>query len=59
LFSEAKWGFGYLWSLPFKSIELVDQDILSIAILLVSIVAFTIGMILITVRYVKSLRKTV
>lgn len=59
LFSEAKWGFGYLWSLPFKSIELVDQGILSIAILLVSIVAFTIGMILIAVRYVKSLRKTV
>ncbi|CAI8946104.1 ABC transporter permease [Bacillus sp. IT-79MI2] len=59
LFSEVKWGFGYIWSLPFKSIELVDQGILSIAILLVSIVAFTIGMILITVHYVKSLRKTV
>ncbi|PED06359.1 ABC transporter permease [Bacillus pseudomycoides] len=59
LFSEVKWGFGYIWSLPFKSIELVDQSILSIGILLVSIVAFTIGMILITVRYVKSSRKTV
>ncbi|EJQ02816.1 hypothetical protein IE3_05675 [Bacillus cereus BAG3X2-1] len=59
LFSEAKWGFGYIWSLPFKSIELVDQSILSIGILLVSIVAFTIGVILITVRYVKSLRMTV
>lgn len=59
LFSEVNWGFGYIWSLPFKSIELVDQGVLSIGILLVSIIAFTIGMILITVRYVKSLRKTV
>ncbi|SFJ59633.1 MULTISPECIES: ABC transporter permease [unclassified Bacillus (in: firmicutes)] len=59
LFSELKWGFGYIWSLPIKSIELVDQSTLSISILLVSILAFTIGMILITARYLKSLRKTV
>jgi hypothetical protein len=59
IFSEAKLGFLYIWSLPLQSIELVDQGIVSIGILLTSISAFTIGMILITVRYVKNLKKNV
>ncbi|MES9694584.1 hypothetical protein CN639_14990 [Bacillus toyonensis] len=59
IFSEAKLGFLYIWSLPLQSIELVDQGIVSIGILLTSISAFTIGMIVITVRYVKTLKKTV